>query len=393
GLAVNSIYLNAVGETHDIVQGPLDWTQHPTPPYKYMNTLVGRYANRIAVKEGGHHIEKNGYSGTVVPIKNEGEKVSLHGGPDTLDSLLFDQLKPEESTLFSPKELAALQTADFANAIFTATLGDGHNGFPGTLRVEVLFAVIDPPTGGEASAQKDYVELGSLLVVYRARLAEPGKVTPVNLTQHWGFNLEASLRPTPNLNIRDHFLTVQSPSRVAVDEILLPTGQLEDNRGTSHEHSSKRFRDNWPEKGYDHFYLFAKELYDKSIVSQPPRTAVSDFANQDLLTELLTPSKAVNPSVELWSEKSGYKVQFTSNQGGVQTYTANFQNGAGTRKKIHGGVQGGDGYPKEGAVYLEFHDPLSAFLHTHNGIDSLLTSDELYHNYVKLNLSYKVPSA
>lgn len=35
-------------------------------------------------------------------------------------------------------------------------------------------------------------------------------------------------------------------------------------------------------------------------------------------------------------------------EGGVQFYTANFQNGAGTRKKIHGGVEGGDGYPKEG---------------------------------------------
>jgi hypothetical protein len=67
---VNSIYLNAIGETHDIVQGPLDWTQHPTPPYKYMNTLVGRYANRIPMKEGGHTIEKNGYTGTVLPVKN-----------------------------------------------------------------------------------------------------------------------------------------------------------------------------------------------------------------------------------------------------------------------------------------------------------------------------------
>jgi hypothetical protein len=39
-----------------------------------------------------------------------------------------------------------------------------------------------------------------------------------------------------------------------------------------------------------------------------------------------------------------------STEGGVQTYTANFQNGAGVRKKIHGGVPGGDGYPKEGQL-------------------------------------------
>ncbi|KAG9026057.1 hypothetical protein FS842_005149, partial [Serendipita sp. 407] len=126
---------------------------------------------------------------------------------------------------------------------------------------------------------------------------------------------------------------------------------------------------------------------------------------------------------ELWSEKSGYKVAFSSNpsinahahvtsphqrhtnvftivtfydcvdvEGGVQCYTANFQSGAGTRKKIHGGSAEGDGYPKEACVYLEFHDPLSAFLHPQNGIDSLLTSDEIYHNYVKLNFGFKPPA-
>ena len=36
-------------------------------------------------------------------------------------------------------------------------------------------------------------------------------------------------------------------------------------------------------------------------------------------------------------------------ESGVQFYTANFQTGAGTRKKIHGGSgKEGDGYPKEG---------------------------------------------
>lgn len=70
GLAVNRIYLNADGETHDIVEGPLDTSQHQTPPYKYINTLVGRYANRIAVTEKGHVIEKEGLTATVKPVPN-----------------------------------------------------------------------------------------------------------------------------------------------------------------------------------------------------------------------------------------------------------------------------------------------------------------------------------
>ncbi|KAG8821415.1 hypothetical protein FRC17_009834 [Serendipita sp. 399] len=414
GLAVNSIYLNADGETHDIVEGPFDSKLHETPPYKYMNTLVGRYANRIPVKADGHKISKGGYEGVVNVVKNgksfstlqidfargclidylESDKVSLHGGPNTLDAMLFESLKLPESKLFSETELRALHATDYAHQLFTATLADNHNGFPGTLRIEVLFTVINPeeiPVVSNPNVEK-HVSLGSLLVVYRARILEPSKVTPVNLTQHWGFNLEASLRPTPHLNVRDHNMRIDSEARIAIDTDLLPTGELEQNGGTPHDHTTgKKIGDLFPEhqNGYDHFYLFPQRVYDASIATQPPRVQAAQLSNTNLLTELLSSKPAENPEVELWSEKSGYKVAFSSNQGGVQCYTANFQNGAGTRKKIHGGSAEGDGYPKEACVYLEFHDPLSAFLHPQNGIDSLLTSDEIYHNYVKLNFGFK----
>lgn len=395
GLAVNSLYLNADGETHDVIPGPYDSAQHATPPYKYLNTLVGRYANRIAMKEGGHAIQKNGYSATINPVKNESDKVSLHGGVNALDSLLFTQLKLQESTLFSEKELRRLHELDYSNALFTATLPHNSNGFPGTLRVEVLFALIDPATLPVVSNPDvpKHVDLGSVLVVYRARLAEPNIVTPINLTQHWGFNLEASLRPTPHLNIRDHHLILRSPARVAIDSDLLPTGELALNSAEpAHDHNAgKKIGELFPEKGYDHFYIFDESAYKASIATQPPRTPVKDLANIDLLSELLSTKPAEHPSVELWSDKSGYKISFSSNQGGVQFYTANFTNGAGTRKKIHGGAPDKDGYPKECCAFLEFHDPLSAFLHPQNGIDSLLTSDELYHNYVRLDIGFKPP--
>lgn len=38
------------------------------------------------------------------------------------------------------------------------------------------------------------------------------------------------------------------------------------------------------------------------------------------------------------------------------------------------------------------HQPLSAFLYPQNGIDTLLTSDEVYHNYVKVNVHYTKPN-
>lgn len=391
GLAVNRIYLNADGETHDIVEGPFDTTQHQTPPFKYLNTVVGRYANRIPTKENGHSIEKDGISATIKPVYNERGKVSLHGGPNALDTVLFETLKAADSALFSAAELQDLKTTDYSNVLFTTTIPDGSNGFPGTLRIEVLFAVIEPTTTPAVSPGK-YADLGSALIVYRARLTDSAKITPINLTQHWGFNLESSLRPTPNLNVRDHYLTLKSPAIVAIDEHLLPTGQLEATEGTSHEHNGKKIGDRFPDKGYDHFYLFPKDQHGAANASQPGRVPVAQVSSTNLLKELLETKAPVDPPVELWSEKTGYKVQFSTNQGGVQLYTANFQNSAGTRKKIHGGVQGGDGYPKEGAVFLEFHDPPSAFLYPQNGIDTLLTSEELYHNYVKLNFAYKSPA-
>jgi len=159
--------------------------------------------------------------------------------------------------------------------------------------------------------------------------------------------------------------------------------------GTPHEHDSKKIGSNYPASGYDNFYLFSKQDYDSSIATQPPRTPVSQLPELDLLSELLSPAPTAKVPVELWSEKSNYKLSFSSNRGGVQFYTALGQKGEGERKRIHGGGPSAGGYPKEGAAFLEFQDPLAGFLHPQNDIDTLLTSDELYHNYVKLNISFK----
>jgi aldose 1-epimerase len=42
------------------------------------------------------------------------------------------------------------------------------------------------------------------------------------------------------------------------------------------------------------------------------------------------------------------------------------------------------------AAFLEFHEPLAAFLFPQlqkNGDDTLLTSDEVYHNFVKVDVA------
>jgi aldose 1-epimerase len=70
----------------------------------------------------------------------------------------------------------------------------------------------------------------------------------------------------------------------------------------------------------------------------------------------------------------------------------------GARKVIHGGSgvrDSGDAYGPGTAAFLEFHEPLAAFLQPSNkdGDDTLLTSEELYHNFVRMDVRFKDPQA
>jgi hypothetical protein len=116
------------------------------------------------------------------------------------------------------------------------------------------------------------------------------------------------------------------------------------------------------------------------VTKTQPASFPANNTDINLLGELLdrSPPSAEKLQVELWSEKTGFRLQFISNrtyhlpslspsvescarkdrlvnlsayflaEGGVQFYTANSQTD-GTRKKIHGGSgEKGDRYPKEG---------------------------------------------
>jgi aldose 1-epimerase len=67
GLTVHKIQLDTAAVAHDIVQGPYDEKDVPS---KYMNTVIGRYSNRVPVSAEGYTIEKGGYKNIVKPIAN-----------------------------------------------------------------------------------------------------------------------------------------------------------------------------------------------------------------------------------------------------------------------------------------------------------------------------------
>jgi len=108
--------------------------------------------------------------------------VSLHGGPNGFDAVPWTLLgKENPPKLFSKAELADISSLpESSHAIFRIISPSGDQGFPGTLSVETLVALVAPQKSETATAESS---LGSLLIVYRAKLDDPKTVTPVNLTQ------------------------------------------------------------------------------------------------------------------------------------------------------------------------------------------------------------------
>ncbi|EJD49561.1 galactose mutarotase-like protein [Auricularia subglabra TFB-10046 SS5] len=398
GLAVHQFILQHDGKTHDIVLGPQAAADFDKPGHKYQNVIIGRYANRVPT--GAHELDKDGAKATFTALPNENAQVSLHGGPSGFDAVEWASLPLADATLFSPAERKTLEAfpAD-SYALFTHTSPDGDQGFPGVLRVEVLFVLI--PSGDKPATDAKEIALGSLVILYRAKVE--GKdgakvVTPINLTQHWGFNLDASLLSharQPMTDIKEHILTINADNHVELDSNALATGKLLPVANTpEHAHKAKPVGELFPAKGYDSFYVF------RDAQDVPVHLPLAQLAETDVLRDILRPFSLAahaqkEPKVTLASPKSGITVHFESNQPGVQFYSGNFLDGKGSRKRIHGGkgvLEDGDGYPAVSAAFLEFHELLAAWLHPYADAkgNTLLTSDELYNNFVRVDVVAKV---
>ena len=181
GVTLHRLYVQANGKTHDILIGP----EHPSTHQhqKYTNSIVGRYTNRVPVTTAPTYILDDPAS-PFLPVSNESPTVSLHGGPGGFDNQFWQPiLDVRQSTLFSPEEIAYVESElpGQCVVVFARTSPDGEEGYPGTLRVETLVALVPPK--GKAVEESGASCLGSVVIIYRAKLLDKDKVTPVNLTQ------------------------------------------------------------------------------------------------------------------------------------------------------------------------------------------------------------------
>lgn len=275
------------------------------PPY--FGALVGRYGNRIA--NGKFKIGDSSYT-----LATNNGKNHLHGGLKGFDKVVWDA---------SMVDSVAALTLNY-------TSKDGEEGYPGNLKVTVVYTLSDDnELGIEYSAETD-------------------KPTVLNLTNHSYFNLTGSV----DNNILGHSLKINADAYTPVDTTLIPTGVLQPVKGTPFDFTAAtgigtRIA-NVP-GGYDHNFVLNSK--DGSLQ----------------LAAVLTDSI------------SGRKLEVYTTQPGLQFYTGNF---------LDGSIKTSDGKSinKNAALCMETqHFPDSP--NQPSFPSTLLKPGEKYHTITKYKLS------
>ncbi|MEO6314669.1 MAG: aldose epimerase family protein [Chitinophagaceae bacterium] len=275
------------------------------PPY--FGALVGRYGNRIA--NGKFKIGDSSYT-----LATNNGKNHLHGGLKGFDKVVWDASEVDS--------VAALTLA--------YTSKDGEEGYPGNLKVTVVYSLSDDD------------ELG---IEYNA---ETDKPTPVNLTNHSYFNLTGN----PSNTILNHVLKIDADAYTPVDATLIPTGVLQPVKGTPFDFTTATAigsRIAAVPGGYDHNFVLNSK--DGSLH----------------LAAVLTDSV------------SGRKLEVSTTQPGLQFYTGNF---------LDGSFKTSDGKPinKNAALCLETqHFPDSP--NQPSFPSTILKPGEQYHSVTRYKLS------
>src|ERR1043165_1098682 len=173
----------------DVVLGYDNLSDYTAGNAGYLGALIGRYGNRIA----RGRFTLNGVEYTLATNNNENH---LHGGVKGFDKVVWDA-RPLKTRTGDALELTYLSR-------------DGEEGYPGNLRVRVVYTLTDQ---------------NELRIDYSATI---DKETIVNLTHHSYFNLAGA----GNGTILNHQLMIDASRFTPVDATLIPTGELKSVKST-----------------------------------------------------------------------------------------------------------------------------------------------------------------
>lgn len=263
GRVVNLVVPDKSGKPVDVVLGYDSLTLYLSDN-SYLGALIGRYGNRIA--KGKFTLDGKTYT----LAQNNGEN-SLHGGPAGFHNVLWS--------------CEPFQNENGEDALqLEYTSADGEEGFPGTLRVKVIYTLTNN---------------NEWIIDYEASTDKP---TVVNLTQHAYFNLAGGG------DILNHQLEIFADRYTPVGAGLIPTGELVSVAGTAFDFTSphpigERINGNEEQlkvgKGYDHNFALNKPKPDSLMLA----ARVSDSS-------------------------TGIVMEVSTTEPGIQFYSGNFMDGA-----------------------------------------------------------------
>ncbi len=255
---------------HDTLEGYLNRT-------RFFGALIGRHANRIA--RGRFAIEGIEYSLAINNGMNH-----LHGGVKGFDKVVWEAEEVDRG----------LRVSYLSK--------DGEEQYPGNLRAVVTYSLS---------------EANELRLDYEATT---DKDTIINLTNHSYFNLAGEG------TILDHELTVEADAFTPVDQTLIPTGEIQDVKGSPMDFRSpaaigKRINDDSEQ------LRFAGGGYDHNFV-------------------LRSGEEGFRKAATVHDRKTGRVLEVSTTEPGLQFYSGNFLDGS-----IIG--KGGRAYVKYSGCCLE----------------------------------------
>lgn len=278
GRIVSLLVPDRSNKMRDVVLGYGSLEEYLAKPSGNYGALIGRYGNRI--KDGKFTLDGVAYD---LPKNNNGH--CLHGGPNGFHNQVFDAEQLDAQTL----KLTYLSK-------------DGEAGFPGNLKVTVIYKLTDH---------------NAFDIQYEATTDKP---TVVNLTNHSYFNLSGK----PGSQITDHYVSINADSFTYVDETLIPQG-IAPVEGTPLDlrrmmRLSEGIDDAYEQitlgKGYDHNWVLNtnRDINQRAVVA--------------------------------YHDGSGILMEVFTNEPGVQFYSGNFMDIADKGKL-------GVTYPHRGAFCFE----------------------------------------
>lgn len=270
---------NKEGKQIDVVLGKNNINDYLNDQEPYFGAICGRTANRIA--NGHFTLNDTEYNLAV----NNGPN-NLHGGVKGFHAVVWDAYQQDAKTL----ELTYLSK-------------DGEEGFPGNLKVKLIYKLTNSNT---------------FEIAYEAIT---DKVTILNLTNHSYFNLSGEGNPS----INNHKLYINANTFLPTNDVSIPLGESENVNDTPFDFRFLRTIGERIEE--NHIQLIYGNGYDHNFVIN----RVDDG--------LIYTAKVLSPN-------TGIMMEIYTTEPGIQLYTGNYLNGSFRGKNGHI-------YPKRSAFCLE----------------------------------------